>query len=474
MIYKLLRFIFRITNRCYFKTIQVKGLENIPKTGPVFFVANHPSAFMDPIVIATVVNRPLFFLAKGSLFQNKFTRWLLPKFNMIPIFRSSENPDQMHKNKEIFSHCHKHLAKDGAILAFPEGVSFTERKIKKIQTGTSRICLGAEAENNFSLGIQIVTIGLNFSDPHSFQSDLFVNIDKPISVADYRTAYEEDPFKAAHTLTDEIRKRLESQVVAIQDAEVDKLVATIELIYKSQLLKDLGYAPGEMEDDFTVTKAIAQSVNYFMDTDPSRVEKTKYKIEAYLDELERLSLTDSLMKNIGKRTPLLTSIASLLYLIFGLPVFAFGFLNNYFPFKIPGWMARRISERPEFFGSLAISLGTFTFLIFYSLQIWLLHTFTNDWRIISAYVLLLPLSGFFAYSYYKRFTTLRGNWRIFSLFYKKTKLITSLLLKREMILAEFEQGKNDFENHTNEDVKLKELKLTVTAEDHNHFFNLES
>ena len=117
---------------------------------------------MDPVVIGTLTNRPLFFLAKGSLFQNKFTQWLFPKFNMIPIFKRDETPDQAHKNKEVFSHCYKHFAEGGAILIFPEGISFTERKIKEIKTGAARICLGAEAENDFKLGIKIITIGLNF------------------------------------------------------------------------------------------------------------------------------------------------------------------------------------------------------------------------------------------------------------------------------------------------------------------------
>ena len=72
MFYQILRFLFRITNKFYFKNLQINGLENIPKNGPVFLAANHPSAFMDPMVIVTITKRPLFMLAKGVLFQNPF------------------------------------------------------------------------------------------------------------------------------------------------------------------------------------------------------------------------------------------------------------------------------------------------------------------------------------------------------------------------------------------------------------------
>ena len=263
MLYTIVRSLFRITSRFYFRSLQVNGIENIPEEGPVFFVANHPGVFLDPIVIGTVVKRPLFFLAKGILFRSKFSRWLLPKFHIIPIYRSYETPDQAGKNKEIFALCHRHLEKNGCILAFPEGISLTERRIKKIQTETSRICLGAEAENDFKLNVKIVVICLNFSDPHSFQRDLFIKIDKPVHVCDYKDEYNQDAFRAAHALTDEIRRRLESQVVAIKDAASDEVVTQIELIYKSQLLEDLGHSPKKMQNDFNTTKAISESVHYF-------------------------------------------------------------------------------------------------------------------------------------------------------------------------------------------------------------------
>jgi len=472
MLYAILRFIFRIANRFYFKSFQVRGAENIPDKGPVFFVANHPSAFMDPIVIASVVKRPLFFLAKGALFQNAFTRWLFPKFHMIPIFRSDETPGQMHKNKEVFSHCYKHFAKSGAILVFPEGISLTERKIKKIKTGTARIALGAEAENNFGLDLQIVTVGLNFSNPHQFQSELFVNIDKPIKVSDYFELYRQDAFKAAHALTDEIRKRLETQVVAIQDSDLDRLVANIELIYKSQLLKDLGHSPKEMQNDFNMTRDISDSVHYFMESDPLRVRRFSNEVETYLKNLERLSLNDHLIREVKKSRPLFDALKSLLYLVLGFPVFVFGFINNFLPFKIPGWAARRMSRRAEFFGSIALSMGIFTFIIFYSVQIWLVNKFSGDWRLALCYAILLPVSGLFAFYYFKRFTTMRGNWKVFSLFYRRAKLVASLISKRESIISALEKGKVDFINYRDGGKKPDDKEAEEQASDLNNFFSL--
>ena len=450
MLYYLLRLLFRITNKVFFRSLQIKGSENIPNKGPVLFVANHPSAFMDPIVIATVVKRPLYFLAKGAVFQNKFSSWLLSKFNAIPIYRSHETPGQGHKNKDVFIKCYKHLAQGGALLIFPEGLSLTERKIKKIQSGAARICLGAAAANDFSLDIKIVTIGLNFSDPHSFQSDLFVSIDKPISVSEYIELYKKDSFKAVHELTDEIRKRIESQVVAIEDAEVDKLVANIELIYKAQLLKDLGHSEKLLEHDFNVTKGISDSVHYFKEFQPERVENMKAEIGSYLNDLDRLSIKDNLIGTAGTSMPLVDAMKTVLYLMLGSPLFIFGIINNYIPFKIPNWSSKLINKRPEFFGSISISVGTLSFIVFYTFQIWLVLKYIDNWIIQVSYIILMPISGLFAFYYSKRLKRVLGNWKVFTLFYKKRDLISSLILKRQHIIIELEKGRKEFMDRNNE------------------------
>jgi glycerol-3-phosphate O-acyltransferase / dihydroxyacetone phosphate acyltransferase len=444
MLYKIIRFLLTITSKFYFKTLQVKGIENIPTTGPIFLVANHPAAFLDPMVLSIISPRPLSFLGKGVLFNNKILKWLLPKFGVIPIYRSHETKGQAGKNKDIFILCHKHFAKGGALLAFPEGISLTERKIKKIQSGTARICLGAEADYNYSLDIKIIPIGLNFSNPHKFNGDLFVSIDKPINVSDFYELYKQDTFKGAHALTDKIRVRLESQVIAIQDSEIDKLVANIELIYKAQILKDLGHSPKLMENDFNTTKSISDSVHYFIEKNPLRVEIIKTKINSYLADLERISLTDGMIKGVEKKTPIIDTVKSFFYLVLGFPLFLYGTINNFLPFRIPGWAAPKISKSIEFRGPISFAMGTFTFLIFYLLQVWIVDKYTNSWPIVLVYILLLPISGLFAFYYYKRFATIQGNWRLLSLFYKKTNLITQLITTRQQIIEELEKARKEF------------------------------
>jgi len=203
-----------------------------------------------------------------------------------------------------------------------------------------------------------------------------------------------------------------------------------------------------------------------------RVEKFKNEINTYLYDLERLSLNDELIRGFGRSRPFFAAIKSLVYLFLGFPFFVFGFINNFLPFKIPRWVAKVISRRAEFFGAIAISMGTLAFLIFYTLQIWLITQFFNDWRIVLLYAVLMPVSGLFAFYYYKRFTTIRGNWKIFSLLYRKTKLIASLISRRETIIKALEKGKDDFLAYRDGSLKLNDVKTSDNFDDVNNFFSL--
>ena len=80
--------------------------------------------------------------------RKRFWAWLFPLLNLIPVFRTRETPELMHKNKFMFSHCFNHLADSGSILIFPEGFSVTERRMRKLKAGAARIALGVEDENN--------------------------------------------------------------------------------------------------------------------------------------------------------------------------------------------------------------------------------------------------------------------------------------------------------------------------------------
>ena len=265
MIISVLKFLMQLTTHIFFKNIAVRNKELIPQKCPLMILANHPSTFMDPILITTILKRDVYYLAKGELFKGKFASWFLPKLNMIPVYRKQDDPNQMSKNQDTFNKCFEHLEKGGAILMFPEGTSITERKLRPIKTGAARIVLGAEERNDFNLGVKVITIGLNYENPHRFNRNLFVNIEQPIAAINYKEDYQKDQFKACENLTEQIRTQLEAQIINIYDTQVNELEQAVEDLYKSKLSKDLGIDEKDKEASFMLSKKITKSVSYFIE-----------------------------------------------------------------------------------------------------------------------------------------------------------------------------------------------------------------
>ena len=204
----------------------ITGSEHLPATGPVIFVANHPSAFMDPMVVAACIKRSTHFLAAAEYFGTGFKSWFYKKYlNMIPVYRPSLLPDETHHNEAIFSSCFELLGKGGALLVFPEGNSITEKRIRKLKTGVARMALGTHQNAQDKVAVKIVPIGLNYANPHRFQSDLFINIGAPISTKAY-SIENSDVIR----LTAEIEERLKETILHVQHQELDSLVKKIELI----------------------------------------------------------------------------------------------------------------------------------------------------------------------------------------------------------------------------------------------------
>ena len=104
MLYRFLKFIIGYAVRQYFREVQLHNQDLVPQKGPVIFLPNHRSGFMDPIVVAIFLKRNVHFLARGESFKNPLMAKLLGKLSVIPIYRKEYSPDEVHKNDEIFKY----------------------------------------------------------------------------------------------------------------------------------------------------------------------------------------------------------------------------------------------------------------------------------------------------------------------------------------------------------------------------------
>lgn len=447
MIYHLLLSLFKITVRLFFSSFKVKGRVNIPSNKPLLIVANHPSTFMDPIVMAIAANRKIHFIAKGEAFRSKFAKWILPKFSMIPIYRKEHDPQMTHKNDETFEKVYEILEKGGAVIIFPEGISITDRILKKLKTGTMRMALGAEARNDFKLDVHILPMGLNFSNPHRFRSKVEIRIGQAIPVKEYEEAYIKDNFKAIHELKERVRVSIEGLIFCVDSPDTDQLIARIESIYKRNFLDKQNKRHLEMDEEIRISELVRERVNYFIKNDPSRVENMSLQLENHAELMKTLNLDGEIVDVVGGEK-LKFAFKDYLYFIFGFPIFLFGFLNNYLPYKLPGILANKLNSRADFRGSILMASGAFIFLIFYIIQTVFVYQFTAEISpfITLGYLVLLPITGLFAFHYSEKFKNLNQSIEYNRLKKNGDKKIQSLVELETTILKDMESAIKEFEN----------------------------
>ncbi|MSU77615.1 MAG: 1-acyl-sn-glycerol-3-phosphate acyltransferase [Gemmataceae bacterium] len=94
-------------------SLRVQGTRNMPAEGPALLVANHQS-FFDPPMVGLAAKRPLVYLARKTLFRNRFFAGLIRSLNAVPI-------DQEGVGKEGIRTILEQLQLGKPVLVFPEG-----------------------------------------------------------------------------------------------------------------------------------------------------------------------------------------------------------------------------------------------------------------------------------------------------------------------------------------------------------------
>jgi glycerol-3-phosphate dehydrogenase (NAD(P)+) len=132
IVYWLVRAVLQPFFHLYFRLSRI-GREHIPADGPVIFAANHRS-FLDPFVIGTMMRRPIYYVAKKELFQNRLQGWILNALGAFPVDRGNADQSMVDTAKAI-------LARGDCVLIFPEGTRVRPGPPGTAKRGVGRLAL---------------------------------------------------------------------------------------------------------------------------------------------------------------------------------------------------------------------------------------------------------------------------------------------------------------------------------------------
>jgi len=394
MLYYFLKFIVRIFTRIFYRDPLILNRQNVPKNVPLIIASNHPNALIDPCSLAVFSKQRIHFLARGDVFKNKILYWVFVKLlGMVPIFRLSEGAENLHKNEETFRSSADKLRMKKTILMFSEGLCVQERRLRKLRKGTARIAFASEESAGWKLGLKIISVGLNYNQPEQFRSDLVVNYGKTFDVSQFRELYQQDKAVAINEFTKYLEQELAQLVVHIANPQNDEFILQLEEISANELRNIK-----TNEKKFRLTERLINSVNDFGE----EISGLKEKMKSYFLKLSRFKIEDSSVKKFSESTSVFSDFLSrLLLLLVGFPIHLFGLVNNYIPHRAGFLLAKSIVKQMEFFASVHMYSSAALYLIFYPVQILAVALIFRNWYLLTAYVVLLPLSGLFSLKYYE-------------------------------------------------------------------------
>ncbi len=131
----LMRFLSWLMVRTLYR-LRVRGIEaNVPDEGAALLVCNHVS-YMDALILAAVVPRPVRFVMYYRIFNIPVLRWIFRTAKAIPIASPKEDAELMQR---AFDTVDAALAEGELVCIFPEGALTRDGGIAAFKSGVEKI-----------------------------------------------------------------------------------------------------------------------------------------------------------------------------------------------------------------------------------------------------------------------------------------------------------------------------------------------
>ncbi len=424
------RWVF-FASRIFYRRFTIMGLTNFPSNKATILISNHQNGMMDPVMCCISTPEQLSFLTRADVFKKPIANKLAQGVNMLPIYRPIDRVNDMTERNDLtFFECIKRLEAGNTIAMFPEGNHGNRKFLRPFKKGLARLAFAAEEANDFELDVQIIPVGIEYSNYTDFRSDILLTYGKPIVIKTYQEEYKKDPNRANIIVLDEVSSRLSELIVDIKEKSLYDTFESVRYLYEPKMLAHLeldANHPNELKAYQTLIKSVEDKVISHL----GEIEELKNESEKYSELLVDLKLDERVLASRSSNASIvLTELAMLLFF----PVFLVGFLLSIIPFFIISEFVKKNIKDPHFKSSIKIAFGTFLFPIFWLLTGIIFWVAGGGFLNGIAVILAGPIFGIIAIKYWEAFKKLRQNHRIKRVVKNDGPLYSKLMTSRERII----------------------------------------
>ncbi|MBK8620402.1 MAG: 1-acyl-sn-glycerol-3-phosphate acyltransferase [Saprospiraceae bacterium] len=387
MLYRIFRVTVRFALKMFFRHIDLEGLQHIKPGKAQILASNHPAGFLEPLLMACFFPRSLYFLVRGDIFENSFLRPILLATHQIPIFRFKDGFSKLRENKQSMNEATSVLLQNKCILIFVEGSTKSVKMLRPLQKGFVRLALDAKTSDPQN-PIEIVPVGINFSNSSAFRSDVMIRVENPI-VLDGECVHWDNVQQTAGTtaLMKETFEGMEKNIIHMTEPSRVNIMEKMFLLFEAKENRTVFSEVSQNDHFLSSYKNIAAKIQTLSDEKIDIYRKDIKKLSGDLKN-EHLTLND-----LGKSLP---KWYHWLGLILGfLPAFI-GFLLHIIPLLVSFLFTRINVKSKEFYGAIWFVTNIVSILIYYVIGIILFIVFLFPFY----WIIIVPVSGYFARKYY--------------------------------------------------------------------------
>ncbi len=423
MLYFFIRPFARLGLLLFCRKIYIYNAEVLKKDRPIILASNHPTAFLEPCILACFLASPIHYVVRADFFKTPFISKIMHSLHLIPIYRKTNAQySDLKQNFELIAGMQHHLNKNNVLMVLVEGSASIKKHLRPIQKGVARIAFGTY-ENFNRDDIEIIPVGVNFDYPTQFRLTTMIGLGEPLLLKHYMATYKNNKAKAINELIKDIRRNIQNNMIHLNDIEQD------ETLLEQWLVIHRNEHPCPRFPIFSRDAEVLQSeqkiANRINELTTEEKMEIKEKTEHYFSQLQKKHLLDIALKRDA-------STYKIILFLLGLPFFIIGYLLNALPFWVGKKIATQKAKKIQYFIPIMWAIWNITYLFYFFILLFLACLMKN-WIAISM-ILVMPLLVYFSVIFAE-------EWQEWKAIRKKYRLtdseIMALKTQRNIILSYF-------------------------------------
>jgi 1-acyl-sn-glycerol-3-phosphate acyltransferase len=392
----------------YYSKFEIAGWEHVPTDKPVIFAISHRNAFMDSLAFVNCKGTQVWQLARGDAFKHPMMKRLFYFFHMLPLWRDRDGVDTKNMNQPTFEACADILFDNGMVGIYPEGNCVNEEHIRPLKKGICRIAFLTAEKYAFKPDVLIIPVGVMYSGAEKFKKTQLLHFGEPIHLNTYYTQYQTNPAQTINVLKDDIEKAMQRTATHVPHGPFHHDIVDISKMYARHAVLESD-KPLTTYNSFLAEKKMADALDAYQHSDHDGMRQLVLDFHDYTKQRDAFQFRENTFD--PARSHGFSMFFMALYFLFLFPVFLYGLIINYLPYRIPQNYVEKKVKQKIFWSSAKYVLGLFLFPLYY------LILFIIAWSVLgsivsaSIFLISFPIAGNIAFYYYYDFKKWISSWR---------------------------------------------------------------